>query len=192
MIGYIIAGIPIACLLGAILLYNRLVQARNAVAEGWSGIDVQLKRRYTLVPGLVECVRGYATHEMESLTSITTLRGATGGTTASADRQAGENELTGGLKLLLAVAEKYPDLKASGNFLDLQKKLVEIEDQIQYARRYYNGAVRDYNVRCESFPGILIARQFGFTHAAFFEIETASERVVPHAELGLSDNASAQ
>lgn len=183
MLSYVtvaIAGIGLVC---AIVLFNRIVALRNIVSEAWSNIDVQLKRRHNLVPSLVECVSGYARHEMAALTSVTKLRAGSGNDVASTERMSGENELTGQLKSLLAVVEQYPDLKANRSFLELQNQLTEIEDQIQYARRYYNGAVRDYNVRVESFPGLLVAWLFGFKQAAFFEIQVASERIAPPAEL---------
>ncbi len=171
--------------------FNRLVRDRNLVAEGWSGIDVQLKRRHDLVPTLVEAVRGYSRHERGILEEVTRLRagaeaeaeGAEGAASpaAAADR---ENRLTDRLKQLFALAEAYPDLKADRNFRRLMTQLTEIEDQLQYARRYYNGAVRNLNIRVESFPGNLVAAALGFRTAEFFQIATATERQAPSVELG--------
>jgi LemA protein len=125
------------------------------ITEAWSGIDVQLKRRHDLIPNLVESVKGYSTHERELFQKITELRIKTMQAVSSDEKSKSESGLSRELKNLFAVAENYPDLKASGNFLNLQNQLAEIENQIQFARRYYNGAVRDYNIRIESFPSIL-------------------------------------
>lgn len=156
-------------LLVAVFLFNRLIRDKNLMREGWSGIDVQLKRRSDLVPLLSESVKGYARHEKALFEEIASLRT--------------QGEIVEGLKGLLAVAERYPDLKANQNFLKLQKDLVEIEDNLQYARRYYNGCVRNYNVRVQSFPSLVIARLFGFRSAEFFEIEYATERKVPEVKV---------
>ena len=158
------------------VVFNRLVRERNMVREGWSGIDVQLKRRHDLVPNLVESVRGHATFERTVLEEVTRLRGAP---RASRALQDGENALTTQLRGLLAVAEAYPQLRAGESFLGLQQRLTEVENQLQMARRYYNGAVRDYNIVVESFPSNLVARAFGFTLEEFFQVESALERAVP-------------
>ena len=159
--------------------YNKLVVARNQMREGWSGTEVQLKRRHDLVPALVECVRGYQTHERELLEAVTRER-----TEAQAARGAGEAggaEQTLGRDLgkIVALAEDYPDLKADESFRGLMTGLVEIEDQIQYSRRYYNGSVRDLNNSIETFPTNLVAKFFTFEAGVFFEVENASERIPP-------------
>ena len=170
-----IGAIAVLALAGA-LAFNRLVRHRNLVREAWSGIDVQLKRRHDLVPNLVESVRGHATFERTVLEEVTRLRGAP---RASRALQDGENALTTQLRGLLAVAEAYPQLRAGESFLGLQQRLTEVENQLQMARRYYNGAVRDYNIVVESFPSNLVARAFGFTLEEFFQVESALERAVP-------------
>ena len=170
-----IGAIAVLALAGA-LAFNRLVRHRNLVREAWSGIDVQLKRRHDLVPNLVESVRGHATFERTVLEEVTRLRGAP---RASRALQDGENALATQLRGLLAVAEAYPQLRAGESFLGLQQRLTEVENQLQMARRYYNGAVRDYNIVVESFPSNLVARAFGFTLEEFFQVESALERAVP-------------
>ncbi|MEJ2400323.1 MAG: LemA family protein [Xanthomonadales bacterium] len=167
----------IAVLLWAIWTYNVLVRLRNQVAEAWAGIDVQLQRRYDLVPNLVATVKGYARHESGVLERVTELRGHPElGVTERADRETG---LSRSIGRLFALAEDYPDLKASKGFAQLHRSLVEIEENLQFARRYYNGSVRDNNNRVEGFPSLIIARLFGFRSAAFFEIELASQRIPP-------------
>ena len=166
-----------------VLAYNRLVRRRNLVREGFSGIDVQLKRRHELVPNLVACVEGYAGFERSLLEDLTRLRTAADAAGNMAEVNAQENRLTGGLKSLFALAEAYPDLKANTNFAQLSSQLVEIEDTLQYARRYYNGAVRDLNVAVESFPSNLVAGWFGFRPEAYFEVEAVAERTVPRVSL---------
>ena len=162
-----------------IVLYNRLVRLRNMVREGWSGIDVQLKRRANLIPNLVETVKGYMGHERDLLEKVTQLRSQSLQTGDLGEKQRVESALTGGLARLFAVAEGYPELKANQNFQDLQHQLSEIEDQIQLARRYYNGTVRNLNIAIESFPGNLVAGWFAFQSAEFFEIEDPEDRAVP-------------
>ena len=156
-------------LLAAGFLFNRLIRDKNLMREGWSGIDVQLKRRADLIPLLVDAVKGYSSHEKKLFEEV-----------AASHTQ---GQIVGGLKNLLGLAERYPDLKASQNFLKLQKDLVEIEDNLQYARRYYNGCARNYNVRVQSFPGLIVARLFGFQPVDFFEIEYATERQVPEVKV---------
>jgi LemA protein len=172
-------AIVAAIVLWAIMLYNKLVGGRNMVKEGWSGIDVQLKRRANLIPNLVETVKGYAGHEQEALTKVTELRARSLATQDPGERGQVEGLLGRSLANLFAVAEAYPDLKANTNFLDLQNELSEIEKQIQLARRYYNGATRDFNNLVEKFPSNLIANGFGFKQAAFFEIDDPDDRAVP-------------
>ena len=162
-----------------IVLYNRLVRLRNMVREGWSGIDAQLKRRANLIPNLVETVKGYMGHERDLLEKVTALRSQSMQAGDIGEKQRVESALTGGLARLFAVAEGYPELKANQNFQDLQHQLSEIEDQIQLARRYYNGTVRNLNIAIESFPGNLVAGWFAFQPAEFFEIEEPGDRAVP-------------
>jgi LemA protein len=161
--------------------YNRLVRKRNQVNEAWAGIDVQLQRRYELVPNLVATVKGYMKHESGVLERVTRLRATPGMETG--ERASQESGLSRSIGRLFAVAEDYPDLKASEGFMQLHASLVEIEEQLQYARRYYNGSVRDNNNLVEGFPSMLIARLFGFHQAVFFEIELASQRQAPEIDL---------
>lgn len=182
-IALIIAGLIVV---GLIFLYNGLVRSRLRVKEAWSDIDVQLKRRYNLIPNLVEAVKGYMTHEREVLENVTKARANAIGNQGSAESQAQtENMLTNALKTLFAVAENYPDLKANQNFLDLQHELTDTEDKIQAARRFYNGNVRDFNTKVQVFPANLIAGMLGFHSEKFFEIEQAAEREV--VEVDFSD-----
>lgn len=174
-----VAALLLILLAWGIVLYNRLVLRRNLAKEAWSGIDVQLKRRHDLLPKLVEVVRAYASHERQVLQETATARGAALAAAASAGRAQAENALTGELRSLLAVAEGYPDLKANASYLDLQRQISEIEEQIQYARRYYNGTVRDLNVLVDSFPANLVARRFGFSAMEYFEIELATRSEGP-------------
>ncbi|MES0809553.1 LemA family protein [Roseibium sp. SCPC15] len=181
MIAWFVLTLLIALSVFAILLYNVLVKKRQMVEEGWSGIDVQLKRRANLIPNLVETVKGYASHEQETLDAVTQLRTQVGSLPKDdvAGRAKAEGQLSQALGRLFAVAEAYPDLKASQNFSDLHQSLDDIEDAIQMARRYYNGAVRGLNVAVESFPSNLIANQFKFEKAEYFEIEDEADRAVP-------------
>jgi LemA protein len=166
-------------------MYNGLVRGRNHVRESWSGIDTELKRRYDLIPNLVETVRGYARHEREVLEQVAEARSRAVASTGSPASQArDENVLVAALRHLLVLTEGYPDLKASRNFLELQKQLVETENRIQAARRFYNANVRDYNTRCEMFPTNVIAGLFHFEMAEFFEIEEAFQRAAPTVNLG--------
>lgn len=167
-----------------VYIYNRFVKQHNIVKEAWSGIDVQLKRRYDLIPNLVDAVKGYSQYERKLLEDITSLRAESMQLNSPGEKAKPESALSGQLKNLLAVAENYPDLKANESFLNLQKQLTETEDQIQYARRYYNGAVRDYNTRIQSFPSNLAASLFNFKEEEFFEITLATERQTP--KVGLS------
>ncbi len=177
---WIVLAIVAALAVYVVLLYNGLVRRRQMAEEGWSGIDVQLKRRADLVPNLVEAVRGYATHERELLERVTEARNQARAVAPDdvAGRAQAEGVLSGVLGRLLAVAESYPDLKASQNFVQLQQQLGELENEIQMARRYYNGATRELNVMVESFPSNLVAGAFGFAKRAFFETDEAS-RAVP-------------
>ena len=181
MTGIILLAIIAAVVLYAIILYNQLVSKRQMANEGWSGIDVQLKRRTDLIPNLLESVKGYMSHEKDTLREVTELRAKAQAIPDEnvAERAKAEGMLSGALGRLLAIAENYPDLKASQNFIDFQDALEDTENKLEMARRYYNGTVRDLNVMVEQFPSNLIAGKFGFTHREFFEIEEASERAVP-------------
>ncbi|MDY7010493.1 MAG: LemA family protein [Planctomycetota bacterium] len=166
-----------------IFAFNRLVREKNLLAEGWSGIDVQLRRRRNLIPNLVEIVKGYSDYEKSVLERITELRTRGEQAKGMRETETAENALTDQIKGLFALAERYPDIKAGANFLDLQEQLAEIEDQLQMARRYYNGAVRNYNIRVERFPGNIVAGIFGYRRAEFFQIETATERKAPEVDI---------
>jgi LemA protein len=180
MIGfYILLGLVVAALVGAISIYNRLVRNRQMVQEGWSGIDVQLKRRADLIPNLIEAVKGYMGHERGVLEQVTELRAQSLKAGGVGDKARVEGALGAALGNLFAVAENYPDLKASQNFIQLQQSLADIEDQIQLSRRYYNGAARNLNILVASFPSNLVANMFQFTPAEYFEIEDATDRAVP-------------
>ncbi len=174
----IMTGIGLVVLF-VIFLYNRLVRLRNMVEEGWSGIDVQLKRRANLVPNLVEIVKGYMVHERDLLARVTELRTKSLKENSVEGKARLEGQLSSSLANVFAVAEGYPELKANQNFLALQTELADIEDQIQMARRYYNGAVRNFNIQVETFPGNIVAGKFKFTRAEFFELEDPGERAVP-------------
>ena len=159
-----------------ILTYNRLITLKNRAKEAWSDIDVQLKRRYNLIPNLVETVKGYATHERELFQKVTEARTQAMGAQGIKEKGQAENMLSDTLKSLFAVAENYPQLRASENFLELQRELRDTEDKIQAARRFYNTNVRDLTVKTESFPVNLIAKPLGFKKMDFFEIEEPGVR----------------
>ncbi len=178
--------VPIASgivLLWVAMTYNAFVRLRNRVGEAFSGIDVQLRRRHVLVPNLVKVVQGYAGHERQTLEEVANARAAALGAGAVGDRERTENGLSRSLDRLMLLVEAYPELRADHNFRKLQDDLVEIEEQVQYARRYYNGAVRDLNNRIQQFPANLMATLFGMRRAEFFEIESAAERQAPAVEL---------
>jgi LemA protein len=157
---------------GGIASYNRFVSQRNLVRDAWANIDTELRRRYDLIPNLVETVKGYASHEREVFENVTKARAmATAATGSPAEQAAAEGPLVAALRQLFAVAENYPDLKANQNFLALQAELSNTEDRLQTARRFYNSNVRDYNRRVQSFPSNVIARSFGFTEEQFFEVD---------------------
>ncbi|GAB4307477.1 MAG: LemA family protein [Methanobacteriaceae archaeon] len=179
---YIIIGIIIIILLAAlVLMYNSLVGLRNRVKNAWSQIDVQLKRRTDLIPNLVETVKGYAAHEKGVFEEVTKARSNLMNAQTVKENEEANNMLTGALKSLFAVAENYPDLKASQNFQDLQMQLAETEDKIAYSRQFYNDTVLMYNNKVQMFPSNLIARIFNFTESEFFETAEA-ERSVPRVE----------
>ena len=178
---YIILGLIVLIALYAIFVYNGLVRARQMAEEAWSGIDVQLKRRADLIPNLIETVKGYATHEKTTLEEVVALRNKAQAVPAGdvAGRAQAEGLLGAALGRVIALAEAYPDLKANANFAELQSSLETMESEIQMARRYYNGAARDLNVKVESFPSNLVAGQFGFSKREYFEIANEADRAVP-------------
>jgi LemA protein len=179
--GLIILAVIVAAVGYGIYLYNDLVSKRQLTTEGWSGIDVQLKRRTDLIPNLLETVKGYMGHERETLEAGTNARAAAtaGAGKGPAERSALEGALSGALGKLLAIAEAYPDLKANTTFLEFQGALQTVEDEIQLSRRYYNGATRNLNTAVESFPQNVVANSFKFEKAEYFELENDAERAVP-------------
>ena len=185
MLGFLVVAVIAAVLVfWGVGIYNRLVRLRNMVDECWSGIEVQLKRRADLIPNLLETVKGYMDHERDLLTKVTELRARSAEAGNVADKVKLEGELSRSLAHLFAVAENYPELRANQNFMQLQSQLEEIEEQIQLARRYYNGTVRELNIKVESFPSNLIAQRFGFSQAEFFELEDLTDREVPKISFG--------
>ncbi|MCA0133872.1 LemA family protein [Winogradskyella alexanderae] len=183
MIGlYIFLGFLVLSVFYGIGIYNRLVKLSTLVDEAWSGIDVQLKKRYNLIPNLVETVKGYASHEKETFENVTKARSQAQNATTVDEQQAAENQLNKALINLYAVAEQYPELKANENFLNLQNELSVIEGDIEKSRRYYNGTTRDYNIVIDSFPSNIIAGLTKFEKAAFFEIDLAAERENPQVK----------
>lgn len=169
--GWTLAILAAALLVGAVFLYNRLIADRNLARQGYADIDVQLKRRADLVPQLVEAVKGYAGYEKALLTTVTELRTNALAAQGGAARFALEKQLGERLGQILLLQENYPQLKADANFLDLQAKLVDVEDHLQYARRFYNGAVKQYVTRLETFPDLIVARLFRFEPMPFFETD---------------------
>ncbi len=165
--------VVIVLVLWAVFAYNRLVTMKNRAQEAWADIDVQLKRRYDLIPNLVNTVKGYATHETEAFESVTRARAAAMGAGNLTDKGQAEATLAGALKSVFAIAEAYPDLKANQNFLALQTELTDTEDKIQAARRFYNGNVRDLNTSIQVFPGNIIASSFHFSAMEFFQLDAA-------------------
>ncbi|MBI4245059.1 MAG: LemA family protein [Planctomycetes bacterium] len=181
---YIFGLVALIGFIWVIATYNCLVKLRNHCTESWSDVDTELKRRYDLIPNLVETVKGYAKHEREIIEKVTEARARAVASTGSPSSQAkDENILVGTLRSLFAVSEGYPDLKASSNFLQLQKELANTEDRIQAARRFYNGNVRDLNNKVEMFPSNLIANFFSFQKSEFFEIEDSGIRAAPNFNL---------
>jgi len=167
-----LVGLLVVALAGtAAVLYNGLVRARQHVREGWATIDVQLKRRASLIPNLVEAVKGYAEYERETLRRITEARAAVSAAPGPGNAARADAELTGVLRTFFAIAEAYPELKANERFAQLQTDLADTENKIAYARQYYNGAVELYNIKAESFPGLVVARLFGFARAEFFQAD---------------------
>jgi LemA protein len=173
------AILPLGILFWSIATYNRFIRLRNQLREGWSGIDVQLKRRHDLVPALVETVKGVRDHEREVLEAVVRERNEAQGATTASTASGPEAALSRDLGKVIAIAESYPEIRSNEHFLQLMRDLVEIEETLQYSRRYYNGSVRDWNNQVETFPSQLIARVGKFTPASFFEVENASERMPP-------------
>jgi LemA protein len=184
----IILVIVVLIAIGAVISYNRFVSQKNLIKDAWANIDTELRRRYDLIPNLVETVKGYASHEKEVFENVTRARAmATGATGSPAEQAAAEGPLTAALRQLFAVAENYPDLKANQNFLALQTELSTTEDRLQTARRFYNANVRDYNRRVQSFPSMLIANSFGFKAEEFFEVDEAiRDAGAPKVDFGAS------
>ncbi len=183
LIALIVLGLLIVLVLWAVGMYNGLIRLRNLVQEAWRQIDVELQRRHDLIPNLVETVKGYAKHEKSTFEEVTRARNlavAPGSTVAEQAQQ--ENVLTQALGRLFAVAEAYPDLKASQNFQQLQQELTNTEDRIAAGRRFYNANVRELNTKIEVFPGNLVAGMFGFTRAEYFEIEDPAARQAPDVQ----------
>ena len=171
MLGIIILAVLAAVVIWIIAVYNGLIKLKNRVDEAWSDIDVQLKRRYNLIPNLVSTVKGYAAHEKELFEKVTEARASAMKAEVPAEKEKAENMLSGALKSLFAVAENYPDLKANQNFLELQRELSDTENKIQASRRFYNGNVRDFNTKIQIFPNNIIAGMLKFTQREFFEAE---------------------
>ena len=167
---YIILGVVAIIVVWFVVIYNRFVTLSMRVKEAWADIDVQLKRRYDLIPNLVETVKGYAQHESSTLETVTAMRTRAMGATTAAEKADAENMLSDALKSLFAVSENYPNLKANENFVELQRELSDTENKIQAARRFYNGVVMDLNTTVDSFPSNIVARSFHFKIAEFFEL----------------------
>jgi LemA protein len=184
MFGWIILGIVVVVIGWGIMAYNNLVRQRQLSQEGWSGIDVQLKRRTDLIPNLMEAVKGYMSHERETLEAVTAARTAAQAAQNGTPEQRAQAEgvLSGALGRLFAVAEAYPDLKASQNFMQFQGELSNTENEIQLSRRYYNGTARDLNTAVESFPSNVIANFFKFEKVQYFEMENPADRAVPQVK----------
>ena len=169
----------VICVVWAIVAFNRLVRDRQRVRTAWSDIDVQLKRRYDLIPKLVAAVEQYARYEQSTLQTLIELRSRTGQVNDVVEKSVVESQIGTGLRSLMALVEAYPELKADQSFLQLQSELTEVENHIQYARRFYNGSVRNLNTRIETFPDLMVARLFNYRHAAFFELDNVAEKNSP-------------
>ena len=181
---FILTSISALLVVSVAYYYNRLVRDRNRVDSAWSDIDVQLQRRHDLVPRLVAAVKQYAGYERSTLEAVTSLRAAAAGLRSVADRSRAEEELSAGVSRLIALAEQYPDLKANENFLELQKELVDTENYLQFARRFYNGSVRQLNTRIETVPSNFVSGWFGFDTRDYFQKASDDVAAVPLVELG--------
>ena len=175
-IGYLVIGIIALLLIWVVAMYNGFIRLKNTIEEAFSTMDVYLKKRYDLIPNLVETVKGYAAHESGTFEKVVQARNMAANATTIEDKLKGENMLQSTLKSLFALAEAYPDLKANTNFLELQDQLNRVENEIASARKYYNAVVREFNTKVEAFPSNLIAGIFGFARRPMFEVEDASER----------------
>ncbi len=180
---WVLVGVGFGLVLYVLWTYNRLVGLSKRADAAWSDIDVQLKRRWDLVPALVATVEGYARHEKETLQGAVEARNRASQADSVARRGESEQSLSSAVGRIFALAEAYPDLKANQNFLDLQKNLVEIEDKVQYSRRYYNAVVRDYNTLVQRFPALLIAGPTGFSDRPYFQLDDESQRAAPRVTL---------
>lgn len=174
----VLAIIGLVVLYG-VVIYNKLVRFRTLVEEAWSGINVQLKKRHDLIPNLMETVKGYATHERETFESVTRARTSAIQAQDVKTQEVAENQLSGALMRLMAISERYPELKSNQNFMQLQEQLGIIETDIEKSRRYYNGAVRQKNIAIDTFPSNMVANMFSFDKSAFFELESEAEKAVP-------------
>jgi LemA protein len=189
----VIVVVLVVVVLGGIASYNRFVRQKNLVRDAWANIDTELRRRYDLIPNLVETVKGYASHERAVFENVTKARAmATAATGSPAEQAAAEGPFVAALRQLLAVAENYPDLKANQNFLALQSELSNTEDRLQTARRFYNANVREYNQRVQSFPSMIVARLFGFKEEEFFEVDESlrGDAGVPKVDFGAGGQAT--
>lgn len=182
MVMYIIIGVVVVLFVLVLVTYNSLIQLRNKVKEAFSTMDVYLKKRYDLIPNLVDIVKGYAKHETDTLQEVTKMRvnAQKGDLNTAIDS---EVKIGDALQSLLVVVEKYPDLKANTNFLDLQERLSKMEEEIAFSRRYYNGSVREYNNKCQMFPFNLLAGVFGFKALPMYQVESEQERKVVDVKL---------
>ncbi len=178
-VGWVVIAVVVLLVLFLVGLYNGLVRARMACKNAWSQIEVQLKRRYDLIPNIVETVKGYASHEKGALEAVIKARQQCIDVSGVAKQAAAENVLTGALRQLFALSEAYPDLKANQNFAALQEELASTENKISFARQYYNNTVENYNTRLQTFPAVMFAGLFGFTPEEFFELEDAVQREAP-------------
>jgi LemA protein len=176
---FILGALIVLIALYFIITYNKLVKLKNLVQEAWSGIDVFLKKRYDLIPNLVETVKGYATHEKETFEKVTIARSNALGANSVSEQQAAEKQLNQALVNLLALSENYPELKANSNFQQLQSELSSLESEIEKSRRYYNGTSRDFNTLIDSFPSNIVAKIFQFEKSSFFELDSPQERIAP-------------
>jgi LemA protein len=178
---WVVTIVIVAVVGGLVVIYNSLVRARNRVEEAWAQIDVQLRRRHDLIPNLVETVQAYAAHEREVFEAVARARSEAVAPHSPAEQARAEDQLTGALRSLFAVSEGYPELRASQNFLELQRELTSTEDRIAYSRQYYNASVQRYDTKRQTFPSNVVAGAFGFTDREYFEIDDAAVRSVPDA-----------
>ena len=187
----VVVALLVIAVIYTITTFNNLIRLQNRADEGYSDIDVQLKRRHDLIPNLVETVKGYASHERQVLENVTAARNTAVAASGPQAQAQAENQLTGALRQLFAVAEAYPDLKASRNFLELQNEITDTEDKIQASRRFYNMTVRDLNIKVESFPSRVIANARGVPKRPFFELDEPADREVPTVSFGAPSASSA-